>query len=193
MRLDTAVVTLRAMASRVRLADPTPEDRREFVDLVEASVDLHRPWTYPPADASSYRRLLERNRADNFFALLARRTDDDTIVGLFEFSDVVRGAFQNAYLGYWVGKPFAGQGYMREGMQLALRFAFNELRLHRVEANIQPANKKSLALAKKSGFRREGFSPRYLKIGGRWRDHERWAILSDDRQMGHKGRLRRGR
>jgi ribosomal-protein-alanine N-acetyltransferase len=175
------------------LAAPTPDDRREFIDLVEASFELHRPWTYPPADAASYRRLLERNRADNFFALLSRRTDDDAIVGLFEFSDVVRGAFQNAYLGYWVGGPFAGQGYMREGMQLALRFAFNELRLHRVEANIQPANKRSLALAKRAGFRREGFSPRYLKIGGRWRDHERWAILSDDRQMGHKGRLSRGR
>jgi [ribosomal protein S5]-alanine N-acetyltransferase len=168
------------MPARVRLTDPTADDRREFIDLVEASVDLHRPWTYPPADASSYRRLLERNRADNFFALLARRVEDEAIVGLFELSDVVRGAFQNAYLGYWVGEPFAGRGYMREGMQLALRFAFNELRLHRVEANIQPANKRSLALARKAGFRREGFSPRYLKIGGRWRDHERGAILSDD-------------
>jgi ribosomal-protein-alanine N-acetyltransferase len=176
------------MAVRVRLVEPKPRDRNEFIDLVEASVDLHRPWTYPPADTASYRRLLERNRANSFFALLARRNEDDSIVGLFEFSEVVRGAFQNAYLGYWVGEPYAGQGYMREGMQLALRFAFHELRLHRVEANIQPANKRSLALAKKSGFRREGFSPRYLKIGGRWRDHERWAILSDDT----RDRARRG-
>jgi ribosomal-protein-alanine N-acetyltransferase len=166
--------------ARVRLAEPAADDRREFLDLVEASVDLHRPWTYPPADAASYRRLLERNRADNFYALVARRTEDDAIVGLFEFSEVVRGSFQNAYLGYWVGQPFAGQGYMREGMRQALRFAFGDLRLHRVEANIQPANKRSLALAKKAGFRREGFSPRYLKIGGRWRDHERWAILAED-------------
>jgi ribosomal-protein-alanine N-acetyltransferase len=168
------------MAARVRLTDPLPQDRREFLGLVDASVELHRPWTYPPADAASYRRLLERNRSDNFHALLARRTEDDAIVGLFELSDVVRGNFQNAYLGYWVGQPFAGQGYMREGMQLALRFAFQELRLHRVEANIQPANKRSLELAKHAGFRREGFSPRYLKIGGRWRDHERWAILAED-------------
>jgi ribosomal-protein-alanine N-acetyltransferase len=178
------------MASRVRLADPQPEDRREFLDLVEASAELHRPWTYPPADVASFRRLLERNRADNFFALLARRIEDDAIVGLFEFSEVVRGAFQNAYLGYWVGAPYARQGYMREGMQLALRFAFNELRLHRVEANIQPTNEPSLALARGSGFRREGYSPRYLKIGGRWRDHERWAILADETRVGLKGRLR---
>src|SRR3954454_1698594 len=180
------------MAARVRLSEPAPGDRREFIDLVEASVDLHRPWTYPPADAPSYRRLLERNRAENFFALLLRRVEDDAIVGIFEFSEVVRGSFQNAYLGYWVGAPYAGQGYMRDGMHLALRFAFSELRLHRVEANIQPANKRSLGLVKHAGFRREGFSPRYLKIGGRWRDHERWAILADDPRMGHKaGRLRR--
>jgi ribosomal-protein-alanine N-acetyltransferase len=77
-------------------------------------------------------------------------------------------------------------------MQLALRFAFTELKLHRVEANIQPANKRSLNLAKAAGFRREGFSPRYLKIGGRWRDHERWAILAEEAgahpRMGHKAR-----
>ena len=176
----------------MRLQPPQPADRREFLDLVDASDDLHRPWTYPPADAAGYRRLLERNRADNFFALLVRRNADDAIVGIFEFSEIVRGAFQNAYLGYWVGAPFAAQGYMSEGMQLALRFAFGELRLHRIEANIQPDNRRSLALARSAGFKREGFSPRYLKIGGRWRDHERWAILSDDARMGHKGgRFRR--
>src|SRR4051812_10882511 len=102
--------------ARVRLAEPVARDRREFLELVENSVELHRPWTYPPADAASFRRLMERNRADNFFALLARRSDDDAIVGLFEFSEVVRGSFQNAYLGYWVGAPYAGQGYMRDGV-----------------------------------------------------------------------------
>src|SRR3954453_8081865 len=177
-------------AARVRLAKPEPADRREVLDLVEARVELHRPWTYPPADAASYRRLLERNRSDDFYALLARRTEDDRIVGLFELSSVVRGTFQNAYLGYWAGAPYAGQGYMREGMQLTLRFAFGDLKLHRVEANIQPANKRSLALARAAGFRREGFSPRYLKIGGRWRDHERWAILADEKQMGNRSRRR---
>jgi len=177
------------MAGRVRLSEPTSSDRREFIELVESSVDLHRPWTYPPADAASFRRLIERNRSDDFYALLARRTEDDAIVGLFELSGVVRGSFQNAYLGYWAGQPFAGQGYMREGMQLALRFAFSDLRLHRVEANIQPANKRSLALVQQSGFRREGFSPRYLKIGGRWRDHERWAILADEKRLGKAGRF----
>jgi len=164
----------------VRLEPPARADRREFLDLVEASVDFHRPWTYPPTDAAGYRRLLDRNKRDDFDVRVVRRTDDDAIVGIFELSGIVRGFFQNAYLGYWVGAPYARRGYMTEGMRQVVRLAFGDLRLHRLEANIQPGNKASLALARSAGFRREGFSPRYLKIGGRWRDHERWAILADD-------------
>ena len=106
--------------------------------------------------------------------------EDDAILGFFNLSQIVARPLQSAYLGYAVGKPFAGQGYMREGIELVLRHAFVTLRLHRVEANIQPGNHASIALARGAGFRREGFSPRYLKIGGRWRDHERWAILAED-------------
>jgi ribosomal-protein-alanine N-acetyltransferase len=179
------------MARRLRVEPPTHADRREFIDLVELSYDLHRPWTFPPADAAGYRRLLERNERDDFQLLLLRR-GDDVIVGMFELSGIVRGFFQNAYLGYWVGAPYARQGYMTEGMRLLFRYAFGDLKLHRLEANIQPDNRASIALARRTGFRREGFSPRYLKIGGRWRDHERWAILAEDARMGHKGRhLRR--
>ena len=88
--------------------------------------------------------------------------------------------FHSAYLGYYAGRPYAGQGYMTEGMGLVLRHAFTGMRLHRVEANVQPENVASIALVKRSGFKLEGFSPRYLKVAGRWRDHQRWAILIDD-------------
>jgi ribosomal-protein-alanine N-acetyltransferase len=83
---------------------------------------------------------------------------------------------QGAFLGYGGVAGFSGQGYMTETLQLVLRDAFTRLRLHRLEANIQPGNAPSLALAARLGFECEGFSPRYLKIGGRWRDHERWAL-----------------
>jgi ribosomal-protein-alanine N-acetyltransferase len=112
--------------------------------------------------------------------MLLCRAADDAIIGFFNLSQIVRRRLQSAYLGYAVGQPFAGQGYMREGIALVLRHAFTTLQLHRIEANIQPGNANSLALARGAGFRREGFSPRYLKIGGRWRDHERWAILVDE-------------
>jgi ribosomal-protein-alanine N-acetyltransferase len=83
-------------------------------------------------------------------------------------------------MGYRIGAPFAGKGYMTEGMMLVLRYAFTKMKLHRLEANIQPGNTASIALVKRLGFTKEGFSRRYLKVSGRWCDHERWAIISDD-------------
>ena len=95
-------------------------------------------------------------------------------------NDVVRGNFQSASLGYYAFTPYAGQGLMREGMLLVLRQAFGKLKLHRLEANIQSNNKASIALVKKFGFVREGFSKRFVKVRGRWKDHERWAIISEN-------------
>lgn len=112
--------------------------------------------------------------------LLIRRREDDAIIGAVELSQIARGGFQSAYLGYHLGAPFQGQGYMTEALQLAMRHAFRVLKLHRLEANIQPSNRSSIALVKRLGFRREGYSRRYLKVSGRWRDHERWAILAED-------------
>jgi ribosomal-protein-alanine N-acetyltransferase len=103
----------------------------------------------------------------------------------------VRGGFQNAYLGYYGFAPHSRQGYMTEGMALALDVAFGILKLHRVEVNIQPTNARSLALARRIGFTHEGFSRRYVKIAGRWRDHERFAMLAEDwRRLRRKHRAR---
>jgi ribosomal-protein-alanine N-acetyltransferase len=176
------------VAYRVWLDPPAARDASEFIALVKASGDFHRPWSDPPSDEAAFRAILQRNRGADFDFSLLRLLEDDTIVGAFELSGIYRGGFQSAYLGYWVGRPYSGHGYMSEGMRLMFARAFGELRLHRIEANIQPKNKPSLALVKRSGFRKEGFSPRYLKIGGRWRDHERWAILAEEARMRHKGR-----
>jgi ribosomal-protein-alanine N-acetyltransferase len=112
--------------------------------------------------------------------LVVCRTEDDALVGVLNLSEIVRGAFQSAYIGYYAFAPYAGRGYMAEGLELTLRFALRVMRLHRVEINIQPANARSIRLARRAGFRREGFSRRYVKIAGRWRDHERWALTVED-------------
>lgn len=101
-------------------------------------------------------------------------------MGACNLSQIFRGNLRQAFLGYWVGAAFSGQGYMTEALHLALRYAFKNLKLHRIEANIQPENEDSKRLAARTGFRLEGFSPRYLKVVGRWRDHERWAICRED-------------
>jgi ribosomal-protein-alanine N-acetyltransferase len=164
----------------VFLRAPTASDRGEFVSLMRASRSFHRPWATAPTDDERFAAYLADSRRPDFEAMLVCRRDDRSIVGFFNLSQIVRRSLQSAYLGYAVGKPFAGQGYMREAMPLVLQHAFIDLKLHRIEANIQPGNHASIALARGAGFQREGFSPRYLKIGGRWRDHERWAILADE-------------
>lgn len=146
-----------------------------------ASRTFHRPWAHPPQDAAGFRELLARAAQEDCETYLVRRLDDAALVGVFVLSQIFRKAFQNACLGYYGSVTLAGQGYMAEGLELVLDEAFGPLGLHRVEANVQPGNEASLALARRAGFRREGFSPRYLKIGGRWRDHERHAILAEDR------------
>lgn len=165
---------------RVFLRPPVRADRDEFISLMRASRSFHRPWATAPSDDDRFATYLVDSRRPDFEAMLLCRYSDLAILGFFNLSQISRGSLQSAYLGYAVGKPYAGQGYMREGIRLVLRHAFVILRLHRVEANIQPGNKASIALAQGAGFRREGFSPRYLKIGGRWRDHERWAILAEE-------------
>jgi ribosomal-protein-alanine N-acetyltransferase len=166
--------------SRVYLRTPGPADDEEFIGLMRASRAFHRPWATAPSDSDRFNAYLADSRRPDFEAMLVCRLEDEAIIGFFNLSQIARGLLQSAYLGYAVGKPFAGQRYMREGIDLVLRHAFLGLKLHRVEANIQPGNGASIALAQGAGFRREGFSPRYLKIGGRWRDHERWALLSDE-------------
>jgi ribosomal-protein-alanine N-acetyltransferase len=168
-------------AARVGLRVLARSDRTEFLALARESRRLHRPWTYPPERADQFEELYARSRRDDFVCLLACRVDSGEIAGVFTISQIVRGAFQSAYLGYYAHERHAGQGLMREALQQVLDHAFDGLGLHRIEANIQPGNVPSVALARGAGFRLEGFSPRYLLIGGQWRDHERYAITADER------------
>jgi ribosomal-protein-alanine N-acetyltransferase len=166
--------------ARVRLRVLAREDRVEFLALARESRHLHRPWTYPPERADQFDELYNRSRREDFLCLLACDVSSDAITGVFTISQIVRGAFQSAYLGYYAHERHAGQGLMSEALEQVLDHAFRSLGLHRIEANIQPGNAPSIALARGAGFRLEGFSPRYLLIGGQWRDHERYAITVDE-------------
>jgi [ribosomal protein S5]-alanine N-acetyltransferase len=175
---------------RGRLVDLTPageSDASEFLAGVRASRALHRGWVTPPVDRPAYARYVQRSQRDDFEGFLVRRRDDAALVGAANLSQIFRDGFQSAYLGFYVFAPFGGRGYMTEAVRLVLGIAFRSLRLHRVEANVQPENVYSRALVESIGFRREGYSPRYLKISGRWRDHERWAVLADERRAIRRG------
>ncbi len=174
------MVDIVARGSQVLLRRPRPADRREMLLRNAASARLYRGWATPMRTSAQFSSYLARCRRDDYEGLLICRTADLAIVGACNLSQIVRGAFQSAYLGYQVFVPFEAQGYMSAAMPLVLRHVFQALKLHRVEANIQPENHASLALARGVGFRREGLSPRYLKIAGRWRDHERWAMTREE-------------
>ena len=167
-----------APRSRVLLSHPTEADEDEFVARMRASRALHRPWLYPPETPADYRRYLA-TLGERKVGYLGRRREDGALIGYASIGEIIRGLLQGAFLGYGGVAGHAGQGYMTEAVQLVVREAFGTLGLHRLEANIQPGNLASIALARRCGFEKEGFSPRYLKVGGRWRDHERWAIRAD--------------
>jgi len=169
---------------RVHLRRLDPADEAEFLRLVRGSRALHRPWSYPPDTPDEFRKLTIGKPDEE--RLVICRNEDAAIVGYFGLGQIFFGHFRNAYLGYYGFEPYAGQGYMREGLDLVLRHAFETIRLHRVQASIQPENERSIALVRSAGFRNEGLSLRYLKIGGRWRDHEHWAITTEDRRAAHR-------
>jgi len=166
---------------RVFIRAPTARDRDEFLALVHASRAFLRPWVDPPGTRAAFTAYVRRTRRPTERGFFVCRRHDGAIAGVINVSQIFLGNFRSAYLGYYAGAPFAGQGYMNEGLRLVTRHAFRGLGLHRLEANIQPGNRASIRLARRGGFRREGFSPRYLKIFGRWRDHERWALIADRR------------
>lgn len=169
---------------RVVLRAPTAADTAAFIAAARASRRLHGRWVQAPATRAEFRTYLKRYAtkaaAPTHAGLIAVRKDDGAFIGVFNFSNIVRGGFRSAYLGYYAFAPFAGQGYMTEAFALALDYAYNRLRLHRVEANVQPGNRRSNALVARVGFTREGYSRRYIRIAGRWRDHVRYAILAED-------------
>jgi ribosomal-protein-alanine N-acetyltransferase len=163
---------------RVTLRPLTSSDQSEFLDLVAASIDLHQPWMSLPPTAQKFEAYLRRYEQPAEESLLICLRGTGAIAGMVNINSIIRGRFQCGSLAYAAFAPSAGQGYMSEGLDLVLRYAFEQLRLHRLEAQIQPDNHASLKLVERLGFRKEGYSPDLLFIDGAWRDHELWAITS---------------
>jgi len=171
-------VALLPAGQQVSLRAPTLADETEFLASALHSRTLHHSWTHTPRFPSEFHTWLLRMQQPASQAYLVYRNDTQAIVGVVSLTSIIFGVLQSAYLGYYVFAGHERQGLMREGVQLVMRHAFKTLKLHRLEANIQPDNLASLALARSCGFSKEGFSPRYLKVRGRWKDHERWALLT---------------
>lgn len=174
------------------LRPPAPGDFDAWAVLRSNSRQHLQPWEPRWADdeltRTAYRRRLRiyarDSAADSAYAYFIFRSSDDALVGGLTFSNVRRGVSQAASLGYWVGAGFGGRGIMTEAVRAAIPFAFEHLRLHRIEAACLPHNAASLRVLEKAGFVREGFAHKYLKIDGRWQDHVLLGIVESETVRG---------
>ena len=132
-----------------------------------------------------FSNYLKRVQREDHAGLLVIDRASNAIAGCFNINNIVRGSLLSASLGYYVTAHFAGRGYMREGLRLVVEHAFSHLGLHRLEANIQPENTRSIELVKRCGFAKEGVSPRFLFLDGAWRDHERWTRIDRRTTLRH--------
>lgn len=164
--------------SDIFIREPIFEDKDPFLAAMQRSQVLHYPWVKAPLTSQEFDDYFQRSQQPNQKSFLACRANH--IIGVFNISEIVRGIFQNAYLGFYGVSDYTKKGYMSVALKLVLEKVFKELQLHRLEANIQPDNRDSINLVKKNGFRYEGFAPRYLKINNEWRGHEHWAITAED-------------
>ncbi len=176
------------LAGRVMLRVPASGDYAEWAALRGASRAFLAPWepTWPPDDLTrgAFRRRLRRYvreiRDDVSRPFFVFRGEDGALLGSCILSNIRRGVAQTGTLGYWIGRQFAGKGYMSEAVKGLVAYSFDELGLHRVEAACLPANEPSRRLLARVGFAEEGYARAYLKINGHWEDHVLFGLVSPD-------------
>src|SRR6185503_7879327 len=143
---------------RVVLRLPVKSDAAEFIAVNRRSAEFNRGLSSPPTTAIQFEAFVKRNAQPDGACFLICRAEDGAVMGSIALSQIFRGGFRSAYVGYQIGEEFSGHGYTTEALQLMLRHAFIDLKLHRLEANIQPNNAASIALVKRAGFTKEGYS-----------------------------------
>lgn len=157
-------------------------DEEIFLEAMQKSKPLYGPWMYAPTTHDEFVDFYFcYNQPNQRCFLLLNRNND--LIGTFSLSEITHGIFQNAYLGFCANMAFAGKGLMSQGLKLLFNEVFMNMKLHRLEANIQPGNTASLNLVKSNGFSYEGLSKKYLCVNGEWRDFQRWAITIEDWQF----------
>ena len=167
---------------------PDAGDYPAWSRLRDISRNFLIPWepAWPADDLtrSAYRRRIKRyaedQRNDLSYSFFIFRKLDDALVGGLTLANIRRGVAQTGSLGYWMGEPYARQGYMTSAVRAIAPFAFGARGLHRIEAACIPSNAASTRLLEKCGFRREGLARQYLCINGVWHDHLLFARLRDD-------------
>lgn len=178
--MKTKKIQPQCESERVALRFPRASDSAEFTSRAVASKRFHKDLVFPPGDQEAFLEYVKQSDVETGKSFLIIEKSTGQICGAVNLSQIFLKGFCSAYLGYYLFEGFAGRGLMTSALKDVQRVSFDDLGLHRLEANIQPGNDKSIKLVERCGFQKEGFSTKYLFIAGEWRDHERWAIIKED-------------
>lgn len=181
----------RVVTERLVLRPPRTTDVAELRRSLRANAEHLRQWSVAPtpgddpSSLASVSRTILRNRREwkrgqSYVLMITPRGDEDRIIGRIALGGVLLGAFQNAYVGYWVDAEHQGRGLMTEAVRATTTFAFRPAGLHRLQAAVMPRNASSQRVLEKVGYRREGMAQRYLCIAGQWEDHVIFAVTAEE-------------
>jgi ribosomal-protein-alanine N-acetyltransferase len=168
------------VSARIVARPLTAGDEPAFVVLAVESFEFHRKWIKLPAEPNEFKRYLSKFDGENAFFFVICDAYSDSIVGFVSLSGIECEPYYRGRLGYGIFERYARMGYISAGLEQVIGFAFENLKLHRLEADIQPANIPSKRLVEKIGFTCEGVSRGFIRVNGEWMDHERWALTPDD-------------
>lgn len=172
----------------VMLRPPLLDDYEAWSSIRQRSRAFLEPWEPLWSDEDltkrafrqRVKRAADESDADEAYAFMIFRMQDQSLIGGVTLGLVRRGVAQACTMGYWLGEPYGGQGYMTRAVKAVAQHAFEDLHLRRIEAACVPANARSRSLLERVGFQREGYARQYLCINGRWEDHLLYALLASD-------------
>ncbi len=168
------------MSARTVVRPLTVGDEPAFVALAVENLEFHRRWIKLPTEPDEFKRYFSKFDGENALFFVICDAYSDSIVGFVSLTGIEREPYHRGRLGYGVFERYARMGYVSAGFKQVIDFAFESLKLHRLEADIQPENSPSRRLVEKMGFTCEGVSRGFIRINGEWIDHERWALTPDD-------------
>ncbi|MFD0767650.1 GNAT family N-acetyltransferase [Bacillus sp. CGMCC 1.60114] len=174
--------------SRILVKILEDNDAEKLLDLELKNRDFFQTYT-PLRECDFYtlegqldriRKNKEKKDLDELYSFGIYVIETEELIGNITLTEVLRGPLQSCYIGYYLDKNHNGKGYMTEAVRLVVSYAFNELKLHRLEAGVMPHNIGSIKVLEKSGFHKEGIAKKNVKINGRWEDHQVLAIVNDN-------------
>jgi len=165
--------------SPIQIRPLDQDDSRVFLLKQRQSHQFLKPWVQTPSSISEFKDYIKEMTSESNRAYVAINTATNEMIGVVELRDIYLFDFKNSYIIYYGFIGNLKQGFMALAVNAVIKLAFKKLKLHRLEANIQPNNTASIALARACGFKKEGYSPKFIKKNGQWKDHERWALLNE--------------